>query len=216
MKQTNPKNPYLFNLKPRQLLIVLSGPSGAGKDAILNRMREVVRDTGSQLEFITTVTTRSRRATEKDNIDYHFVSQAKFQAMIANNEFLEHANVYGNWYGVPKLPIKMALEQQHDVIIKVDIQGAQTIKRLAPQGIFIFIITPTLEELKNRLSKRHTESAFDLSLRIKTAESELEQLHLFDYLVVNHRDRIDQAVSDINAVIQAEKCHLVSREISLS
>lgn len=212
MNQTNPKSPYSFNLKPRQLLIVLSGPSGAGKDAILNRMREMAYP----LEFITTVTTRSRRATEKHNVDYHFVSQDKFQEMIANNEFIEYANVYGNWYGVPKQPIKLALEQHQDVIVKVDIQGAKTIKRLAPQGIFIFIITPTLEELKNRLSKRRTESAFDLSLRIKTAESELEQLHLFDYLVVNHRDRIDQAVSDVNAIIQAEKCRLVPREISLS
>ena len=212
MKQTNPKNQYSFNLKPRQLLVVLSGPSGVGKDAILTRMREM----NCPLEFITTVTTRSRRATEKDNIDYHFVSPAKFQKMIANNEFLEYANVYGNWYGVPKQPIKAALEQHQDVIIKVDIQGAKTIKRLAPQGIFIFIITPTLEELKNRLTKRQTESAFDLSLRIKTAERELEELHLFDYLVVNHRDRIDQAVADINAVIKAEKCRLVAREVSLS
>jgi guanylate kinase len=212
MKQTNPKNQYLFNLKPRQLLVVLSGPSGVGKDAILTRMREM----NYPLEFITTVTTRSRRVTEKDNIDYHFVSPAKFQKMIADNEFLEYANVYGNWYGVPKQPIKSALEEHQDVIIKVDIQGAKTIKRLVPQGIFIFIITPTLEELKNRLTKRHTESAFDLSLRIKTAERELEELHLFDYLVVNHRDSIDQAVADINAVIRAEKCRLVAREVSLS
>ena len=208
----NPKSQYSYNLKPRQLLIVLSGPSGVGKDAILNRMREL----NCPLEFITTVTTRSRRVTERNNIDYHFVSNDKFQEMIADNGFLEYANVYGNWYGVPKQPVKLALDRHQDVIVKVDIQGAQTIKALVPQGIFIFIITPTLEELKNRLSKRRTESAFDLSLRIKTAESEMEQLHLFDYLVVNRRDQIDQAVSDINAIIQAEKCRLVPREISLS
>jgi guanylate kinase len=193
-------------------MIVLSGPSGVGKDSILNRMREL----NCPLEFITTVTTRSRRVTERNNIDYHFVSREKFQEMMARNEFIEHAEVYGNYYGVPKLPIKSALERHQDVIIKVDIQGAQTIKRLVPQGIFIFIITPTLEELKDRLAKRRTESAFDLSLRLKTAESELEQLHLFDYLVVNRRDQIDRAVSDINAVIQAEKCRLVPREVSLS
>ncbi|MBN1367231.1 MAG: guanylate kinase [Dehalococcoidales bacterium] len=212
MKSTNPKSQFSFNLKPRQLLVVLSGPSGVGKDAILNRMREL----NCPLEFITTVTTRSRRVTERNNIEYHFVTREKFREMIARNEFIEHAEVYGNYYGVPKLPIKAALEQHQDVIVKVDIQGAQTIKRLAPQGIFIFIITPTLEELKDRLSKRHTESAFDLSLRLKTAESELEQLHLFDYIVVNRRDQIDGAVSDINAIIQAEKCRLVPREVSLS
>ncbi len=208
----NPKSQYSYNLKPRQLLVVLSGPSGVGKDAILNRMREL----NCPLEFITTVTTRSRRVTERNNIDYHFVSKDKFQEMIDDNGFLEYANVYGNWYGVPKQPIKLALDRHQDVIVKVDIQGAKTIKKLVPQGIYIFLITPTLEELKNRLSKRHTESAFDLSLRIKTAESEMEQLHLFDYLVVNQRDQIDQAVSDINAIIQAEKCRLVPREISLS
>lgn len=193
-------------------MIVLSGPSGVGKDAILNRMREL----NNPLEFITTVTTRSRRVTERNNIDYHFVTKAKFREMLARNEFIEHAEVYGNYYGVPKLPIKAALEQHRDVIIKVDIQGAQTIKRLIPQGIFIFIITPTLEELKDRLAARRTESALDLSLRLKTAESELEQLHLFDYIIVNRRDQIDRAVSDINAVIQAEKCRLVPREVSLS
>jgi guanylate kinase len=170
MKQTNPKSQSLLNLKPRQLLIVLSGPSGVGKDANLNRMREL----NCPLEFITTVTTRSRRVTERDNIDYHFVSREKFQEMISNSGFIEYANVYGNWYGVPKQPLKSALERHQDVIVKVDIQGATTIKRLVPQGIFIFIITPTLEELKDRLSKRSTESAFDLSLRLKTAESELE------------------------------------------
>ncbi len=212
MTSTSQKSQPSFNLRPRQLLIVLSGPSGVGKDAILNRVREL----NCQLEFITTVTTRSRRATERENIDYRFVTREKFQEMLAKNQFIEHAEVYGNYYGVPKQPIKDALERRQDVIIKVDIQGAKTIKRIAPQGIFIFIITPTLEELKDRLAKRHTESAFDLSLRLKTAESELEQLHLFDYLVVNRRDQIDRAVSDINAIIAAEKCRLVPREVSLS
>jgi guanylate kinase len=136
--------------------------------------------------------------------------------MIAANGFLEHANVYGNWYGVPKQPVKDALERHQDVILKVDIQGATTLKKIVPQGVFIFLITPTLEELKNRLSQRRTESAFDLSLRIKTAESEMEQLHLFDYMVVNHRDRIDLAVADINAIVKAEKLRLVPREVSLS
>lgn len=206
----NQTNPFLSHLSPRPILLVLSGPSGVGKDAILNRMREL----RFPVEFITTVTTRPRRATERDNIDYYFVSMSKFEAMIENNELLEWAKVYGNYYGVPKQPVKMALERQQDVILKVDIQGAATIKKLAPQGVFIFLITPTLEELKNRLRKRHTESAFDISLRLKTAEAELDHLYMFDYLVVSHRDQIDRAVNDIEAIIRAEKCRLVPRDIT--
>lgn len=205
------KNPFLSPLNLRPILIVLSGPSGAGKDAILNRMREL----RFPVEFITTVTTRSRRATERDNIDYYFVSVNKFKSMIENNELLEWAQVYGNYYGVPKQPVKIALERHQDVILKVDIQGAATIKKLAPQGVFIFLVTPTLEELKNRLRQRHTESAFDLSLRLKTAEAELDHLYMFDYLVVSYRDQIDRAVDDIEAIIRAEKCRLIPRDINL-
>jgi len=174
-----------------------------------------MRELRCPVEFITTATTRPRRATERDNIDYYFVSTSKFKSMIESNDLMEWAHVYGNYYGVPKQPVKMALERQQDVIVKVDIQGAATIKKLAPQAVFVFLITPTLEELKTRLTQRQTESPFDLSLRLKTAEEELKQLYLFDYLVVNHRDQIDQAVSDINAIIQAEKCRLVPRDIKI-
>ncbi len=211
MKQGNQTNQFLSHLNPRPLLIVLSGPSGAGKDAILNRMRELKHP----IEFITTVTTRPRRATERDNIDYHFVSVERFQELLKQGGFLEWANVYGNYYGVPRQPVKMALERQQDVIVKVDIQGAASIKKIAPQAVFIFLVTPTLEELKNRLTQRQTESPFDLSLRLETAEKEMEQLYLFDYLVINYRDRIDQAVSDITSIIRAEKCRLVPRDIKL-
>jgi guanylate kinase len=205
------KNLFLSHLNPRPLLIVLSGPSGVGKDAILSRMRDVK----FPADFITTVTTRPRRASERDKIDYNFVSVSRFKSMIENKELLEWAEVYGNFYGVPKQPVKIALERQQDVILKVDIQGAATIKKIAPQGVFIFLITPTLEELSNRLRKRQTESAFDLALRLKTAEKELDQLYMFDYMVVNHRDQIDGAVGDIEAVIRAEKCRLVPRDITL-
>jgi guanylate kinase len=205
------QNQSWSQLSPRPLLIVLSGPSGVGKDAILNRMRELE----CPFEFITTATTRSRRATERDNIDYHFVSKQKFNEMIEKNDLLEYAKVYNNFYGVPKQPVKLALERNQDVILKVDIQGAATIKKLAPQAVFIFIVTPTLEELKQRLTQRRTESAYDLTVRLKTAEEEMKQLYFFDYLVVNHRDLIDEAVADINAIIRAEKCRLVPRDIVL-
>ncbi|MBA7603006.1 Guanylate kinase [subsurface metagenome] len=198
-----------INSPKRPLLIVLSGPSGAGKDAVLTRMRE----SNYPLKYITTVTTRPQRATERDNIDYHFVSTKEFQKMIENNELLERANVYGNWYGVPKKPVKQALDKGQDTIVKIDIQGAATIKKILPQAVFIFLVPPSIEELKLRLKQRHTESSFDLALRTKTAEEEIKQLSLFDYVVFSRQDEIDRAVADIKAIITAEKCRVTPRKI---
>jgi guanylate kinase len=195
----------------RPLLIVLSGPSGAGKDAVLARMREL----NYPLEYITTVTTRPRRANEKDGKDYCFVSREKFQEMIKRNELLEWANVYGNWYGVPKAPVKQALEKGKDVIVKVDVQGAATIKKIMPQALLIFLTAPSIAEVRQRLKQRHTESSFDLALRTKTAEEEIKKLFLFDYLVLSRKDEIDRAVADIEAIITAEKCRVTPREIAL-
>ncbi len=195
----------------RPLFIVLSGPSGIGKDAILARMKE----SDYPLEYITTVTTRPRRAKERDNVDYHFISTESFQGMISGNELLEWANVYGNWYGVPKGAVKQALDKGRDTIVKVDIQGAATIKKILPQAVFIFLMPASMEELALRLKQRHTESPSDLTLRIKTAEEEIKQLPLLDYIVVNKQDEIDLAVSEIKAIITAEKCRVAPKEITL-
>ncbi len=198
--------------KPRQpLLLILSGPSGVGKDAVLNRMREM----SFPLECITTVTTRSRRAGEREHIDYRFVSEARFQEMINHDELLEWANVYGNWYGVPREPVKRALDSGRDTILKVDIQGAATIKKKVPEAVFIFLMPPSMEELRHRLKRRHTESAFDLALRTRTAEEEIKRLPLFDYVVMSERDEIDRAVTDIRAIITAERCRVKPREVNL-
>ena len=195
----------------KPLLIVLSGPSGAGKDAILTRMKEL----DYPLEYITTVTTRRQRADERNNVDYHFVSIERFQEMIKHNELLEWANVYGNWYGVPNQPVKQALDKGQDIIVKVDIQGAATIKKILPQAVFIFLMPPSMEELTTRLKQRHTESPFKLALRLKTAEEEIKQLPLFDYVVLNKQDEIDLAVSHIAAIITAEKCRVTPKEVAL-
>jgi guanylate kinase len=211
MKKTSHKSEPPFNLPSKPLLIVLSGPSGAGKDAVLNRMKK----SGYPVEFITTVTTRPQRTGEKNNVDYHFVSRESFQRMIESKELLEWANVYGNRYGVPKQPVKQALDRGRDIIVKVDIQGAATIKKTLPQAVFIFLVPPSIKELAARLKQRHTESPFDLTLRTKTAEEEIKQLPLFDYVVVNKWDEIDLAVSDIEAIITAEKRRVAPREISL-
>lgn len=201
----------LCRLPTKPLFIVLSGPSGAGKDALLARMKE----TDYPLEYITTVTTRAQRAGERDNVDYHFISTEKFQGMVENNELLEWANVYGNWYGVPRQPVKQALEQGKDTIVKVDTQGAATIKKILPEATFILVVPPSKEELVTRLKERQTESPPDLSLRIKAVEEEIKQLPLFDYIIVNRRDKIDLAISDIKAIIAAEKCRVRAREIIL-
>ena len=207
----NLENQSSFHLPQRPLLIVLSGPSGVGKDAILSRMRE----SKCPLEYIVTVTTRPRRARERDNKDYRFISTEKFHAMIEHDELLEWANVYGNLYGVPKEPIRQALESGKDTIVKVDVQGAATLKKILPQAVFIFLIPPSMEELMLRLNQRHTELPFDLALRAKTAEEEIKQLPLFDYRVFSGRDKIDRAVSDIAAILTAEKRRVTPREITL-
>jgi guanylate kinase len=197
--------------RPRTpLLIILSGPSGAGKDVVLTRMREL----GVPLNYITTRTTRPRRPAEKDKLDYHFVTVKKFQEMVAKDELLEWAQVYGNWYGVPRKDVQQALDSGQDTIIKVDVQGAATIKKLLPQAVFIFLMPPSMDDILVRLKQRRTESSTDLTLRLKTAKEEIKQLYLFDYVVINHGDEIDRAVSDIKAIIVAEKCRVTPREIT--
>ena len=211
MKKASYENQTPFNLPRRSLLIVLSGPSGTGKDAVLSRIKE----SDFPLEYVVTVTTRPKRAKEKNNVDYSFVSNEQFQEMLKNNQLLEWANVYGNWYGVPKQPIKQALQKGQDIIVKVDIQGAATIKKILPQSVFIFLMPPSVEELGQRLNQRRTETPFDLALRLKTAEEELKQLPLFDYVVYNRRDNIDLATAEIMAIITAEKHRVNPREIAL-
>ena len=210
MNKSKSNNRVLYSLQKKPLLIVLSGPSGVGKDSVLNRLKQKY-----PLQHITTITTRPKRTTEKDNIDYNFISIQKFREMVENNEFLEHAQVYGNWYGVPRSPVKQALDDGQDTIIKVDVQGAATIKALLPQAVYIFLVPLEFDELAYRLEKRQTESSPELTLRLKTVEEEMKQLRLFDYVVANKKGEIDIAVSQIEAIITAEKCRVSPREITL-
>jgi guanylate kinase len=196
---------------PQPLFVVVSGLSGAGKDAVLAG----IRLSGLPLFISVSATTRPRRAGEKDGFDYHFVSPAKFQELIDTGQLLEWANVYGNRYGIPKEPVRQALQNGQDVIVKIDVQGAATIKKILPQAVFIFMVTPYIEELEERLKQRRTETSDDLELRLKTAAAELKQLPMFDYVVVNRPGEINQAVADIIAIIKAEKCRVAQRELSL-
>ncbi len=189
---------------------MLSGLSGAGKDAILSGLRQ----SGFPLEYITTATTRPIRSNESE-ADYHFTSPERFQQMIERSELLEWARVYGNCYGVPREPVKQALAKGRDTIVKVDVQGAASIKKVLPQAVFIFLATPSLEELARRLKQRRTESPAELELRLKTAEAELRQLPLFDYVVYNRQDEVERAVDEVKAIITAEKRRVTPREVRL-
>jgi guanylate kinase len=196
---------------PRTLLVVLSGLSGAGKDAVLSGLRL----SDLPLQISVSATTRPRRAGEKDGFDYHFVTPARFQEFIDRGELLEWANVYGNYYGIPREPVRQALKSGKDVIVKIDVQGAATIKKLVPGAVFIFMVTPYMEELENRLKQRRTETSDTLELRLKTAAAELQQLPMFDYVVVNRPGEINQAVADIVAIIKAEKCRIARSELDI-
>jgi guanylate kinase len=211
MTETKRKDDTLFKEPSPPLLIVISGPSGAGKDTVLTRLKNAIPNS----EFVTTLTTRTKRPKEKENINYHFVSLDTFNKLERENALLESANVYGNWYGVPKDPVRLALHQGKDVIVKVDVQGVVNIKRIAPQAVFIFIVPSSMAELASRLSLRLTESPFDMALRLKTAEEEMKLLHLFDYVVVNRQGEVDLAVSVIEAIITAEKSRYSTRKVTL-
>ena len=186
------------------LLIVFSGPSGAGKDAVLSRMKEL----GRPFYYVVTATTRPKRAREKNGVDYYFLSQKEFQQMIDKNQFLEWANVYGNYYGVPKKEIALALSKGIDVIVKVDVQGAATIKKILPQAVLIFLTPPSTEELERRLRKRHSESSADLAQRLERAKEEIKSLPLFHYVITSYQNKIDDVITQIDAIIAAEKCRV--------
>ncbi|MDP2932309.1 MAG: guanylate kinase [Chloroflexota bacterium] len=195
-------------LTARPLFFVLSGPSGVGKDAVLARLKQ----SGYPLEYIVTVTTRPKRPQERDNLDYHFIPADEFQGMIERKELLEWAKVYGNWYGVPRKPVEQALAGGRDAMVKVDVQGAASIRKAMPQAVLIFLVPESIAELTERLRQRCTESPADLALRNHVATEEIKQLSLFDYVVVNKRDEIDRAVSDIEAIIKAEKRRVNPRD----
>jgi len=193
------------------LLIVLSGPSGVGKDAVLARMRRSKRP----FHYVVTATTRSKRAREKNGVNYHFLSLKEFQQMIDEHQLLEWANVYGNYYGVPKDEIASALSKGVDIVIKVDVQGAAALKRILPEAVFIFLMPPSLEALEERLKRRRSESSEDLILRLARAKKEVKNLPLFDYVITSRQNKLDEVVSQIDGIVAAEKCRVKPRVVEV-
>lgn len=193
------------------LLIVISGPSGAGKDTVMQRMKE----RGLPFHFVVTATTRPRRANEVHGKDYLFVTKEEFARMIDEDELIEHAIVYGDYKGIPKQQVREALASGMDVVMRVDVQGAETIRRMAAEALMIFITTESEEDLVRRLETRKTETPDALALRIATARKELTRVEAFDYVIINRDYHLDETVDIIRAIIEAEHHRVHPRKVRL-
>ena len=191
------------------LLVVLSGPSGVGKDAVLAELKKLPQP----WHFAVTATTRPPRPGEQDGIDYIFLDTDTFLTMRERDQFLECAQVYGHWYGVPRSQVRQGFAAGRDVILKIDVQGAATVRQLAPEALFIFLLPGSLAELAQRLTQRQTETAADAQLRLQTAQQELAQVSNYDYRVINRDGGLAPAAAAIAAIIAAEKCRVTPRAI---
>lgn len=193
----------MFKESSKGLLIVVSGPSGAGKGTIVNKLKESMND----LWVSISMTSRAQRGTEKEGVDYYFVTKEEFEEKIKNDEFLEYAIVHNNqYYGTPKAKIEEYLNRGINVILEIDIQGALSIKDKIKEALFIFIMPPSMEELKRRLISRNTETKDKILERFKTAYKEINEYKKYNYVVVN--DIVDVSVDKVKAIINAEKCRV--------
>ncbi len=181
------------------LLVVISGPSGSGKGTICKRLIDEIEN----INVSVSATTRKPRVGEIEGKNYFFIDEDEFVRRINNDEFLEHALVYGNYYGTPKKTVLKQIEEGKDIILEIDIQGALKVKENYPKGVFIFILPPSLEELKNRIEGRGTDSKEVIHRRLKSAYDELNYAFQYDYVVLN--DEVDYAVEKIKEIISAEK-----------
>ena len=193
------------------LLVVISGPSGVGKDSLVERMKA----RGAQFHFVVTATSRAPRPGEVEGVDYFFVTQEAFRTMVDEDELLEYALVYGQYKGIPKEQVRAALRSGQDVLMRIDVQGAATIKALIPEAILVFLSAASEAELIERLRQRNTESDEQLQQRIQMAREEMARLPEFDYLVVNAADSLDDAVDRVLEIISAEHHRVHPRRVSL-
>lgn len=182
------------------ILFILSGPSGVGKGTVRQRLFEKE----NHLKYSVSATTRKKRPGEKEGVDYFYKTKQEFEEMIAHNKLLEHAKYVNNYYGTPKEYVLEQLEKGNDVFLEIEVQGAMQVKRNFPEGVFIFLFPPSLEELKNRIVSRGTESNELVVNRLKEAKKEIDMMSEYDYVVVN--DDVDAAVSKVKAIIESEHC----------
>lgn len=200
-------------IKPERvpLLIVISGPSGIGKDTVVQGLK----DRKLPFHFVITATSRDPRNYEVDGKDYFFYSEEKFEEMIENGEFLEYAWVYTAYKGVPKFQVREALASGEDVVMRLDFQGAQTVRNLCPDAILIFLTANTKEEWLQRLHDRRSESDEELAVRINTAKEEYDSLEIFDYIVNNEQTKLDKTLDVIESIIEAEHHRVHPRRVQL-
>jgi guanylate kinase len=195
----------LYDFEAPPLLIVISGTSGAGKDSVARKLVERMQENGNPVHFVVTATSRPRRANEVDGVDYFFVSKPEFERMIVQGELLEYAIVYDQYKGIPKKQVHEAMASGQDVIMRLDIQGAATIRRLAPEAILIFLTASSESELAERLKRRRTENHQQLEIRLETARQEMQHIHEFDYVIPNPDDKLEETAETALAIIIAEK-----------
>nr|GME16595.1 guanylate kinase 2, chloroplastic/mitochondrial [Ipomoea batatas]GME17699.1 guanylate kinase 2, chloroplastic/mitochondrial [Ipomoea batatas] len=197
---------------PNPLIVVISGPSGVGKDAVIKRLREVKEN----IHFVVTATSREKRAGEEDGKDYYFVSKEEFVSMIERNELLEYALVYGDYKGIPKQQIRDYMAKGCDIVLRVDIQGAATLRKiLGNAAVFVFLVAESEEALVKRLIDRKTETRETLLVRIATAREEVRHMKSFDYVVVNREGELESSVKLVEAIIDAEKARVAQRNATI-
>lgn len=192
-------------------MVVISGPSGVGKDSVLRALKK----SGLPIYHVVTANTRAPRQDEKEGVDYFFVTCDAFEKMISNDELIEYSQVYDDYKGVPKAQIRKAIESGNDVILRLDVQGAEKIKKLYPDAVLIFLTPANEEEWLHRLGGRRLSQEKDLSTRIATVKDELMKARNFDYIVVNAQNQLQKTVSTIEAIITAEHQRAKPRKISI-
>jgi guanylate kinase len=195
----------LYHLDRPPLLIVISGTSGAGKDSVARALVRRMQDKGYPAHFVVTATSRPRRETEVDGIDYIFVSKDEFERMIARDELIEYAIVYDQYKGIPRQQATDAMASGKDVVMRLDVQGAATIRRMAPDAVSVFVTASSEQELAERLRRRRTESEEQLCLRLQAARHEMRQAREFDYIVPNVNGKLEQTVDIVMSIVVAEK-----------
>lgn len=189
-----------WSVLSKGFLLVLSGPSGSGKGTVSSALLDKNKE---DIVFSISATTRKPRATEVDGENYFFLSEEKFKTMVDENEFLEYAHVHNNYYGSPKNFVMEQIEKGEIVLLEIDVQGALQIKENYKEAVFIFLLPPTMDELRNRIIKRGTETDEDIQRRFSNAFKELDFVGKYDFFVVN--DKVEDAVNDIEAIIKAER-----------
>ena len=202
---------------PGAMLVIISGPSGVGKDTIIDELHRRERASGraGERHYVVTVTTRSPRDGEVDGVDYHFVDRQEFLRIRAERGFLEANEVHGNWYGSPRQQVRDALSRGRDVILKIDVQGAQVVKEQVSEAVLIFIVPPSLETLISRLRARATETADELEVRQRDAAVEIARQGDYDHVVVNETGDVGGTADQIEAIIASERASHVGRRVRI-